>query len=767
MSSSPSFLASRLVDLPVYPVEPPRPPAPEDHWAVVPGPRDDPAISPESTFVPRPYIKIQDIRDPADVRDALSPRPLAYLTGLRCVSTPSCTAKDHAVLEILLAAAYETDPTMRQGSFTVPVVSVLTLLGLSRRRLRDLVASLDRLADRPFELPMWTPTRRYRRRMMSSLPKAPQVPERWEALRDRMLRLGASEDAWDVWSDAVWVFYEESLYARDEVHPGVYAKTSIDGQMEQDYADPEATAFRMAILETAEAAFGIWYAPKERPLADPPVPPRLRRPDPSPEIAAIPLDRFLQEAATDEAGRPVMRFTPLLRHTIATGPEGEVLHFELMPILARYLDRSRQERGAFTRYAYINLSTLAGFSSRHSAGVYRRVCAESLESVTYLDSRTSRRAFNTKKSSRGMPLSSRLQTRYGAWSNALDLDDLAATAGYTFAKGGRTAQLQRNVLDPVNRDLATISLDDHRTRIEIDADGRARLDVVSMPPLRMQRRMNSRLLKADAFLKAGKAPTKRQLSDAILEAARQMSILNPDDDPRYRIRPSTWLTLGHRISAETMDTILPYVQAWQLALDEALSAGQPHYGDLTGAIGDLRDPSSTSRRAFLAAFGEDAAALWLDLEPEAKPRLRGERLLEAIRIYGRDRAALALCIEEHERPELTTSWLRLAVQDDGTIKAAEAARQHRSAVLELGYDYPAPTRHRRVRDGLLEKVRADRANDCRPWTEQLVERAIANRAERRQESQRRACARRRKARAEARAAREQAKAAQSSTASTV
>ncbi|KQT61202.1 hypothetical protein ASG54_23100 [Aureimonas sp. Leaf460] len=605
----------------------------------------------------------------------------------------------------------------------IPVRSILSILGFARPRLVDLVSSLERLRLRRFELPRPV-TKRRLRRLASPLPEAGPHEERWEEITRTLFYACLGGD--DVAND--WLTDVE--YWIDRTIRAIYIQ------------DPATEArFVAAVLLRIERQLGIWNRDPDEPLPLVPPPPvtAITYGPIADVLVSAPVDsERLTYQRTPDGDWNAVRFGAVFRHATSIdnleGEAVEMLHYQLAPVLTRYIDRSRREHGRYTPYAYIDLRTMADFKCRYSPAIYRRACAESVETADVL-------AFSRKISEtqavavNGLAAKKRARLRLGQWSFDLSLDDLIRDTAYPLTRGGKRSQVERAVLKPVQADLKKVHLDDHQVTMHANRDS-VRFDVMSMPNLARLPMISGQFFSmyayAPRYFSTDQAERQAQQNEAEKLAAQVRRQFAPTEIPRFRVKVGTWRRIARRVGALHISFIDRLVHAWHHAIDEALCEGEAHFGDLTGCLSSLRDEQSSERAAYVAKHGEEAAALWIDLPPVAIPRLRGRRLLEMIDRYGPDKACLIFAIEENLDPDLSQPEVISSLRDDGTRKTVNAARERRVQRTN-GRDeaeLPPLERRRQLQKGLRATLAEARAM---PKEEGLVERAIKLRESRKAE----------------------------------
>lgn len=264
-------------------------------------------------FAPKNRTAIRSLTaSTVETRLVQSPRPIDYLADFRA---PGLTARDHAVLEVLIAAAYEVKTSFSKAFYRCPISAVLAILGTKGRR-REVLQSLQRLSSTECHLPGFK-----------------QIKGRLSAKRAaRMIETMESRG----WSD-------ERIAA-------------------------EIDHLRMR----ARLPFGEWYAEDD---GKPIVRPQSRRPDLGFEVRKLTVWDRLARVPADEPPVwydlpecDVKRFNPIVRILI----EGDTLAYELAPYLRAFLDRRRlQTSRSRVPYAYIDLRVMADFRCRFTPAIYR------------------------------------------------------------------------------------------------------------------------------------------------------------------------------------------------------------------------------------------------------------------------------------------------------------------------------------------------------------------------------------------------------------
>ncbi len=584
-------------------------------------------------FLPRPRgWRFAEGGLPAAEEALSSPRLLPYLAGLRCVDENICTAVDHALLELLISVAIEVDPEMQRDACLVRFSDLQTILDqLGPGGRARIIQSLERLSTRWFSLPS-LPRRRTRR----VLPLPPILPIRLAdvtcRVRDQLAqegfdRLMIATEAAELRGEAAVL----DLVRRYEAMLGIA------------YHEPQVSEFD-AEAESSPAATG----------------------DLMKDIPGRGRDGRSQE----QAGTTV-EFAPLsgLAHL------GKGLRFSLAPELRSFLDLSRQEKGRFLPFAYLDVRRLAMFRCRYTAALLKRLMADSASWETY----------HVRRGRRRLALR---RPRIGEWNVVLTLDELADAVSYRWTSGSRRAQVARNILGMHDGavllgDGARVMADLSRGRME-DLVAAASLtgDAVTfrlshLPDLRQLRSQPLDPPDDPTELPPESSPELIRLrawEDRTMRA-RHRERLIPVDEPAYTVRLSTWRKIADRCGGLTRTEVERIAEAWRLAIDEMLNAGVEHYGDLTGRLADRR--------------------------------YRGERLRETIDREGPDRAAFRFALEERDDPDLLDPVTWAGLRYDGTRSICQQDLKRRGAAL-IGRPVPEPALRERRTEGLAEFIDRER-----------------------------------------------------------
>lgn len=597
---------------------------------------------PRSPFERRPFVaKAYGTLSEAASRGSTvhSPRPLTYLAGLRCAGD-TVTARDHALLEVLLTAAREQDATFQAGSFSVSLRLLRALFGPAVRRF-EIVQSLERLQTRDFVLPG------------TKFPKARRSFKRWKSLLPEDLRVqvrtfdSESEYEFDLDHDLDRI---DEFDLRLKMIESAYVDAGLSQADFVDFCDRlDDSMDEDKFMAAKELELGIPVRARyQRPITKDAIEPdRPVRSPVDPRLAVVPAAPASEGWWGARLPTPVA-FKPILRHVI----DGDEIHLEIDPYLSYILDGRRE-----APFAQLEVLKLVNFNCKFTAPLCRHLLVASYEEVNLFVS--------TGRRSAGYYRAPRLRQRLGHFALEMSLADLVEVTGLVPLERGLGDQIRSRVMQPILKDFqhtrkSSFQVRRGRFTHRRGMDGSVVFDCLHLPILH-------RMLAKNVGVPNGVIWT-------------EVDRLFPKDEPRFQVEHATWRRVKERFGLDE-DQLSFFIEAWEVALHEALHPEDPDLGDVTGRWNGLRHPNSPERLRVLAEKGVEACAIWLTLKPlTSRRRYRDGRLLSYIRTLGPDLTAMLFCAEEHAAPDLTEIGVHHGLYCDGTLAYVRRERQRRHAI---------------------------------------------------------------------------------------
>ena len=541
-----------------------------------------------------------------NIRYLAGPRPLRYLASFRCIDKSRTTALDTTVLEALITLAQLEDGTADAAGNEVRIDDILNLLPKSPDRKKLVVDSLSRLATRSHSV---AGVRSIRKRRVRATPKPATYEEREEN---------------------IWAVAEE--FGEQMLHDVNY---SFDGYEEGDYDLDDR------ILTNLESSLGIIYGDSVTGLV-------------SKKLGHDGNVPYNLSSDNTPANPPPREFQPIGTWNIVS----DTLSYSLSPVLWESLRFDEPGRQKLQPYAYIDNTRLGRFRCRYSGALLRAIMSHPSSWEKYRKQGIRARYFVPRP-------------RVGVWTLEMRHADFAEACGYSISSGGIAAQLRRNVIgEPGSQRVADEFRNGGVSDIALRFQVTSTVVCITVRWLPDLRSLKSRVLLP---------PTKGLLDNVTSEKERQLRLweekgyresqsdsLRPPECDMYRPSKSTWSKAANLLDI-TISGTTPYVDAWTLAIDEALCSTHPYYGALTDNTAN---------------------------------RLRGSVLLSKIDEEGVDRAFLWFLLEERDKPDLTLSVVLARLRYDWTLQHAREASKQRKL---NGPKSDVNDRSRRI-DGLAEHL---------------------------------------------------------------